>query len=437
MNEVSPLDNIGERIPATYSYAQAGRLYESFRKKNKRRTPTAGNRPAANSPRPEEVELAEIHLQSRDRFNYPAADSPGYGFNYPATVSPGDRFNYPATVSPGEGFNYPPPVSPGDRLNYLAPGSAGDRFNNRSPGSAETSLQTGDRFNYPAAGTAGDRFNNRSPGMAVNHLQSGDRLNYPSASVSVEVGPNGPNYYDSIRQSEFSSGKLDSIGMCESDRLHHRDSDRSQSTIASSGAADSGYAGHDSDGFGDAVNGYRKPHHVPDPYSNLGPSPANKMYENVHVNMAYEPDEDAEKEALKKHSEYVAKMLHSQEKERGPTVTSPRGRYDSPSNKSGYVDANVQVHSPRGNTLQIPNDRHAASGNGYGTERAQVHSPHRGNYMQDVQGGADVTNGPRAMPRRSKAGRSPVGVGMAGGSPGYGNGFHQTLETNQVSESFI
>ncbi|XP_041365773.1 uncharacterized protein LOC121380848 [Gigantopelta aegis] len=338
VNEISPLDNIGEKVPATYSYAQAGRLYESFRKKNRHRPPNRNNR--VESPRAEAIEMTDVHL--------------------PAS---GDRIDNPGAV-----------------------GSA-------------------------------------------------------SASGAYQYGP---SYYDSIPQSEFSSEKLNGIGLCDGDRLHHRDSDRSQSTIASSGPADSGYAGHDSDGFGDVANGHRKPYHVPDPYSNLGPNVKSNRYENVHVNMGYQHDEDAEREALKRHSEYVAKMLQGNGPHGEPAVNRPYSRYDSPSN--GYVATEVQVHSPHGKSLQGPHDGYTTSRNGYGDERAQVHSPHGGQYTREPHGGYapttnyrgnDLATGPKAMPRKSRTHRAPVDLAGAGGSPDYRNGMHQTLEATQVSESFI
>nr|KAG5708351.1 hypothetical protein BaRGS_034382 [Batillaria attramentaria] len=64
VNGVSPLENIGDHVPAeNYSYAQAGRLYESFRKKKRKPRTDVGDMSAGGAPEPRPTASDGIELK--------------------------------------------------------------------------------------------------------------------------------------------------------------------------------------------------------------------------------------------------------------------------------------------------------------------------------------------------------------------------------------
>ena len=64
VNGISPLENIGDQIPvANYSYAQAGRLYESFRRPKRRARAEMGDQAEGGAPHPRPTVTDGIELR--------------------------------------------------------------------------------------------------------------------------------------------------------------------------------------------------------------------------------------------------------------------------------------------------------------------------------------------------------------------------------------
>ncbi|KAL8560334.1 hypothetical protein ACOMHN_006065 [Nucella lapillus] len=311
VNGVSPLENIGEQVPATnYSYSQAGRLYESFRKKKRHRPQAEMGDQAevgAGAPavRPTVTDGIELKVMEQDdRWQQHSPSGGGYLEQHPDQYRGtredqcDDRVGYDTRRPQHNARQWQEHVE--DDGFYEGQGAKPKRnpqYDNHGhiyPEVKVTSGQTGKSGSH----------NPRSPVPVPN--------SYPHTNTSLTSHSNAPrdqfsNHYASPSQKNQTTNPYarPSPSQDEHEYSSHRDqftrlrmhgSDRSSHSEAGSGVADSGVCS-DSDGHV-REGSYEKPLHKN--------SPAHPYAMDNH---AFHDDEPNVDEALRKHKELVAKMM--------------------------------------------------------------------------------------------------------------------------------
>ncbi|XP_046550194.1 uncharacterized protein LOC124260009 [Haliotis rubra] len=258
VNEISPLDDIGEERPETYNYAQAGRLYESFRRK-KRRQPKASDSSQGAGEKPDD----KIRMQS-------------------ATSGQDDSIDIreveTSFVEDDGGFSPARRNLPSDTRQPVRPQRRGDNYQPRLQEKREQGYGNGHLY----------------PNITVVDNSRG-RTSSSDSYYNINSGPDVPKPFDQIP---------------------HRDSDRSSH---STGGADSGYSGADDDGFSGYYgnrrqDGHRKPandymrerhgHHN-DPMDKYGSTTTQRAHENLGFRL------DDNDDIIRKHKELASKMKPS------------------------------------------------------------------------------------------------------------------------------
>lgn len=392
INGVSPLDEIGDHVPEeNYSYAQAGRLYESFRKKKRKPRGDVGDAVAGGAPVPPRTVSDGIELKVMDtdrgwsQQQYNAGDAEndrGYrpqarhGYDGEEEDDHGFRSQTRHGYSGGVGSYGQGPHTAGPHPGASFYDGGGGDPNSRHAGHLHSTHQEDDGF-YEEKGAKPKTFRLDShghmyPEIRVNTEQGRDRK--PSQGRGVSPSYNSPQPRESSpQQDQYTRTAVNS----QFTRLHMQGSDRSShSETGSSGMADSGIDsdGHVREGSYDRP-AYSKPHagSPPHPYA--------------MDNMAFHHEETEVSEAMRRHKELIAKMMggvssHAPEPHQGyQDSREPRRTLRSSDRDTYYANGNVSlpVPSPQGrlpspnslSTKQYSYDPHAATGYGqYGGERS-------------------------------------------------------------------
>ncbi|XP_071102784.1 uncharacterized protein [Haliotis cracherodii] len=275
INEISPLDDIGEERPETYNYAQAGRLYESFRRK-KRRQPKASDSSEAAGEKPDD----KIRMHS-------------------VTSAKGDSVDIreveTSFVEDEGGFSSARRNVHSDTRQPVRPQRRGDNYQPRVQEKREQGYGNGHLY----------------PDITVVDNNRG-RTSSSDSYYNISPGPGVAKPFDQIP---------------------HRDSDRSSH---STGGADSGYSGADDDGFSGYYgnrrqDGHRRPNeHMResggrhyDPMDKYGNTPTQRAHENHGFR------HDDNDDIIRKHKELASKMKPSGRYDYGGNGQS-RDVYDRP-----------------------------------------------------------------------------------------------------------
>ncbi|KAK7499333.1 hypothetical protein BaRGS_00009308 [Batillaria attramentaria] len=322
VNGVSPLENIGDHVPAeNYSYAQAGRLYESFRKKKRKPRTDVGDMSAGGAPEPRPTASDGIELKVMG----------GEGENRRWR-----RYNeYENDVEDDHGFR--PQGSSGVGPGHVSPsapplyGAGASFYDGGVPtgahaGHVQSAYPEDDGF-YEEKGAKPKAYRPQGQFDSHGHL-------YPKIRVNAEQGPDrkpsqgrgsSPSY-QSPKQDQYP----DAAGVqAQFTRLRMQGSDRSSHSEAGSGITDSGI---DSDGHAREGSFDRPPYTHPHPHSGSPPHPY------AMDNHAFHHEEDSEvNEAMRKHKELIAKMMA------GSGSQAPVLDYGS--GQSGYHDNRQQRHT--------------------------------------------------------------------------------------------
>ncbi|XP_059163310.1 uncharacterized protein LOC131946508 [Physella acuta] len=290
INGVSPLTDIGEAVPEhNYSYAQAGRLYESFRKKKRQRNPP--NREAGPSSahydsqsadqHADDLELkgavgydSNVHPEHLDDYDYsdgyynPRNDQHDMAYGYANAAHKVDRY-YDSGVEDEHSVDWQRP-----RENKQ---SAPPR---RNQPQKPTQPAVTDKYGHINANVeikAPDRYQNVASGKLVNSHY--DRPSRP--------GINGDDHMYEVP-------------------LKKQDSDRSSRSTN----ADSGYS-PDTDGQRSREDSYdyNDQSYMTRSKHDLAPL---KNYVDPHVGLENPAFSHDNQDALQKHKEFVAKMRQQQ-----------------------------------------------------------------------------------------------------------------------------
>lgn len=289
VNGVSPLENIGDVVPtANYSYAQAGRLYESFRKKKRRpRAEVEDQAGGAPCPRPtvtDGIELKvmghESHWQQHgddecdrehheDRRDYGADDAYSHRAGYDKNGYQNGPYQWQGQYPEDDGFYEergakPKRVQQHSAHSDLHPEVIVNRGKPKSP--------RGDGI-YPSASS----MESPSPYANIPPRQSPN----PYANVAPRTRQDTP-----LRE-QFT-------------RLRMQGSDRSSHSETGSCVADSGICS-DSDGHV-REGSYEKPFN----HNAQKHSPTHPYAMDNH---GFHNDESDVSEAMRKHKELIAKMM--------------------------------------------------------------------------------------------------------------------------------
>lgn len=276
---MSPLENIGEHIPADhYSYAQAGKLYESFRKKKRWQRQEKENSLSGRLPFKEGASYNDVNLEVVDEVHdYDHLPSSGY-----------TAYQEDAPVQNVAYDNY------GDDRGRLKQGQ--ESYNDNEHGDdgfydahkAEP-VQSSVARKVDGYGHMYPDVKIRTAETAKSKIRSYENTSrFPASSGAAPSSSRPLDYTDAGITSQFT-------------RRHLQGSDRSShSEAGSSGATDSGIYS-DSDGFSKES--------VSDRLHTR--SLQNQISKQLYAmdNMGFHNDEDEVRTAMQKHKEMVAKMM--------------------------------------------------------------------------------------------------------------------------------
>ncbi|XP_076439602.1 uncharacterized protein LOC143279444 [Babylonia areolata] len=341
VNGVSPLENIGEQVPAAnYSYSQAGRLYESFRKKKRRPRAEMGDQAEGGAPtiRPAVTDGIELKVMGYEDVQQLQQHSPGggrymeeqpdcyHGYNkdvYNGRVDYNARGTQPPTqqrqgFTEDDGFYEGQEARPKrsqqhDSHGHIYPDV---RVNPRMANEP-------DRQNHPGAGSSPTSYpyTNAQPATSPYERAPHGQMSRPYASTHQNEAASPYSRPTTSREEhEYTSLKS------QFPRLHMHGSDRSSHSEAGSGAADSGICsdsdGHAREGSYDKSYPSVQKHSPKHPYAMDNPG--------------FHDDDQEVGDALRKHKELVAKMMGGAQLQ-----TAETGRVRQ---KSGHEDIPQQRH---------------------------------------------------------------------------------------------
>lgn len=341
VNGVSPLENIGEQVPtANYSYSQAGRLYESFRKKKRRPRAEMGDQVEGGAPavRPtvtDGIELKVMDQRDAEKWQQHSPSGGGYLDQHPDQYPGYGDGRYNGRVDHDTRM---PQHSTHQRQDH----GDDDGFYEGQGAKPKRAPQYDNHGHlYPEVKVnSGQTSKPRSP----NHPSPGPLptsypyTNTPPPSSSYSSAPmeQGSNHYAKPSPQNQATNPYAQLSPGQDDheysplrdqftRLHMQGSDRSSHSESGSGVADSGIC---SDSDGHAREGsYDKPH----TYVQKN-GPTTHLY--AMDNHGFHDDEADVGEALRRHKELVAKMMGGAQQQ---AVDTTRVRQ-----KSGYEDSPQQ-----------------------------------------------------------------------------------------------
>ena len=311
VNGVSPLENIGDTVPqANYSYAQAGRLYESFRKK-KRRQPAATDG----------IELKVTALEDKGRRHARDEEYLRHDQDYHHRYNDGA-----ACLEVGNeegGFHRPPQDEhvgyPEDDGFYESKGAKPKRVSQQdSYGHMYPEVrvntprsQTNDKYSAHKSFTPGQ---NAYMNANAPPLQS----DYAHPSMQQRADGHQKNPYSSLQPSQDNHGYAPLSDQFT--RLRMQGSDRSSHSEAGSGVADSGICsdsdGHIREGSFEKFSHPKVQQHSP-------------MHPYARDNPGFHSDEADVSDAMRRHKELVAKMMGGSQSHASSMDTRKRcGYYD-------------------------------------------------------------------------------------------------------------
>ncbi|ESO97151.1 hypothetical protein LOTGIDRAFT_174585 [Lottia gigantea] len=346
VNEITPLEDIGETAPTNnYSYAQAGRLYESFRKKKKTR-PVVDKSPKDNHGFESSIEMEDI------------APSVSQG----AMAGPS---------TPNGAYSYLPQNSSvhGASANYIHPKSQSDnRYDDR---------------NFDS-----NRHENRHARERQPQRPSRQHERQP---VKSELYPEVH-----IVDKSSKSKSRDLYNKPEVDLSQGRESNQSSfSTAASSGPTDSGYHGNETDsyhsdryphdnGYSHGENlGFHHEEESEDKIMMKHKQFVNNMLQErqaVNNNLPVRKPRNAEYRAHQKNPGQRYENNYNKQQQNGPRSprhndyyqnTPKNGHYDSPRDLKQPDRNDRSPHDRYGNT---PNNRHYENYDHYGNNPRQTYN---------------------------------------------------------------
>lgn len=299
VNGVSPLENIGDQIPKeNYSYAQAGRLYESFRKKKRQPRADAGSiankeitSPAGTVSRSKAPDQDNIYNMIRDDGytdlsfrNYQTED-----FEY-------DEIDYRKRKENDTGVN----------KNF----QEDDHYSGRSKQRGESShAKNSDYYNDQQSELLSRGHHSQQqkslgpmyPEVQIKTVPQGKTRKGENYSPSYANIPNPATTQSTSNHTIPNSGPISHAPSTQFSRLRMQGSDRSShSEAGSTGNTDSGIH---SDSEGQAQDSSF------DKSSYLKTRKGSPQRHFAMDNMAFEAEEDEVSLAMRKHKEMVAKML--------------------------------------------------------------------------------------------------------------------------------
>ena len=314
VNGISPLENIGDVVPtANYSYAQAGRLYESFRKKKRRPKAEVGDQAEGGAPHPrptvtDGIELKvmghEGHWQQRgdneydrehheDRRDYGAEDAYSHRAGYDKNGYQNGPYQWQGQYPEDDGFYEergakPKRVQQHSAHSDLYPEVKVNRGKPKSP--------RGDGI-YPSASSM------EGPSPYANAPPHQSPSPYANTPPQQSPGPyaNAPPHQSPSPYANVAPRTRQDTPLGEQfTRLRMQGSDRSSHSETGSCVADSGICS-DSDGHV-REGSYEKPFN----HNAQKHSPTHPYAMDNH---GFHSDESDVSEAMRKHRELIAKMM--------------------------------------------------------------------------------------------------------------------------------
>ena len=351
VNGVSPLENIGEQVPtANYSYAQAGRLYDSFRKKKRARA-TRGDQAEGGLPHPRPTVTDGIELrvmghedhrqqhhgdeydgrQYQDHQDYNAyASGHGAGYNASGYQNGYDKGGYQDGYYKGAYQNGP------DQWRGQCPED--DGFHEERGAKPKRVVQPDTHGHmYPEVKAISDK--SKSP-RSDGFYPSAPPMEGPNAYANIPLHKS-PNPYTNVTPKAQEEGPysrpLPARDSHESTplsdrftRLRMQGSDRSSHSETGSYVADSGICS-DSDG------------HVREGSCDKPFNPQLQKHSPTHPyamdNHGFDNDETDVREAMRKHKELIAKMMGE--------AHAPTAQVDASVEQSSFHDNRQQRYAPQ------------------------------------------------------------------------------------------